>query len=176
MPIPYPMHHPPRSIAITVRTLTILAVLLSVSGAAAAQSSPAPSSPPTSIPATTSNGNTAGAPVSADPLAATTRGRGSRDHLTEAEISAATVTSNAFDLVRRLRPAWLRNRGASDQPDNDGSAVVQIWYNGRNLGGPEMLREISISQIVEMRYIDPIQARITYGPGNGRGVISITGR
>lgn len=158
-----------------MRTLALAAALLTVTSAAAAQSSP-PSTPPTSIPATTSNGNTSGAPASADPLAATTRSRGSRDRLTEAEISAATVTSNAFDLVRRLRPAWLRNRGASDQPDNDGSAVVQIWYNGRNLGGPEMLREISISQIVEMRYIDPIQARITYGPGNGRGVISITGR
>jgi hypothetical protein len=169
------MHPPDRRTAITMRTLTLAAALLAVSSVAAAQSSPS-STPPTSIPATTSGGNTAGAPASADPLAATTRSRGNRDRLTEAEISAATVTSNAFDLVRRLRPAWLRNRGPSDQPDNDGSAVVQIWYNGRNLGGPEMLRDISISQIVEMRYIDPIQARITYGPGNGRGVISITGR
>ena len=161
-----------------MRTLAItLAALLAVSGAAAAQSNPTqPSTPPPTTPPATTPSSAPGAPAAADPLGASVRGRGSRDRLTEAEIATATGTPNAFDLVRRLRPAWLRNRGYASQPDNDGSSDVQVWYNGRHLGGPEMLREISIAQVVEMRYVDPIQARITYGPGNGRGVISITGR
>ena len=53
---------------------------------------------------------------------------------------------------------------------------MQVWYNGRPLGNTDTLREISTSQVIEMRWVDPIQARTTYGPGNGRGVISITGR
>jgi hypothetical protein len=109
-------------------------------------------------------------------MARAVRPRYRREQLTEQEIAASPITTHALDLVRRLRPEWLRNRGSSDQPDNDGSREVQVWYNGRRLGNTDTLREISTSQVIEMRWVDPIQARSMYGPGNGRGVISITGR
>jgi hypothetical protein len=148
--------------------------LFAFCGGAAAQTTPAPrdSIPP----ARTAAGAPAGAPAAADPIARAVRPRYRREVLTEQEIAATNVTSHALDLVRRLRPEWLRNRGSSDQPDNDGSREVQVWYNGRQLGNTDTLREISTSQVIEMRWVDPIQARSMYGPGNGRGVISITGR
>ncbi len=33
-----------------------------------------------------------------------------------------------------------------------------------------------VTQLISIRWVDPIQARTTYGAGNGRGVIAITGR
>ena len=164
--------------ALLASSASVLA-LLAVCGGAVAQSTPATAKPPETAPnppATTATGAPAGSPVAADPIASAVRPRYRRELLTEQEIAATNVTTHAFDLVRRLRPEWLRNRGSYNQPDNDGSREVQVWYNGRQMGNTEQLREISTSQVISIRWVDPIQARSMYGPGNGRGVISITGR
>lgn len=150
-----------------------LALLLARVAAAAQTTPPAP---PPSAPATTSTGAPAGSPVTADPAGNAVRPRYRRDQLTPDEIAATTATSSALDLVRRLRPEWLRNRGGSTQPDSDGSREVQVWYNGRHLGDVGTLRDVATSDLISLRWVDPIDARISYGPGNGRGVISITGR
>src|SRR4051794_40288905 len=148
-----------------MRTLpAAVLALLAVSGGAAAQSAP-PSAPDSNPPARTAAGAPAGAPAAADPIAKAVRPRYRRELLTEQEIAATNITSHAFDLVHRLRPEWLRNRGTYDQPDNDGSREVQVWYNGRRLGNTDTLREINTSQVIEMRWVDPIQARSMYGPG-----------
>jgi hypothetical protein len=154
-----------------------LALLLACGNAAAQTPPPAP--PPTSDSTarpTTTSGAPAGSPAAADPMASSTRPRYRRDRLTEAEIAATTATSSALDLVRRLRPEWLRNRGGPSQQDSDGSREVQVWYNGRHLGDVATLRDVATSDLISLRWVDPIEARISYGPGNGRGVISITGR
>jgi len=161
-----------------MRTLLLSAAalaLLAISSGAAAQAAP-PAAPDSNPAARTAAGAPAGAPAAADPIAKAVRPRYRREVLTEQEIAATSSTSHALDLVRRLRPEWLRNRGSSDQPDNDGSREVQVWYNGRRLGNTDTLRDIDTSHVIEMRWVDPIQARSVYGPGNGRGVISITGR
>src|SRR6185436_1950940 len=105
-----PSPHPQQPQAHAKHHLPALVVLSVCASAAAAQTAP-PSGPPSSPPPTTPTGNAAGAPAAADPLGASVRPRSRSDRLTEADIAAATVTSNAFDLVRRLRPGWLRNRG-----------------------------------------------------------------
>lgn len=115
-------------------------------------------------------------PPSADVIEASTQPRNRADVLTPEEIEAATSASNAHQLVSLLRPNWLRLRGNPDHPDPDGSRVIQVWYNGRNMGDVSMLRDISRGQIISMRWVDPITARATYGPPNGRGVIAINGR
>ena len=119
-----------------------------------------------------------GAQAPAGPDSATRRDRPrfSRDQLTLAEIEQAGITTNAYDAVQRLRPGWLRNRGGVFQRDGDGSNVVQVWYAQRQLGNVETLREVSLSEVLEIKWVDPIRARDVYGPGNGRGVIAITGR
>jgi hypothetical protein len=162
-----------------MRTLSASAAVLALfalCGEAVAQSTPPAPPPDSNPPARTSTGAAAGAPAAPDPMASSVRPRFRRDRLTEQEIAATTITTHAFDLVRRLRPEWLRNRGSYYQPDNDGSREVQVWYNGRHLGNTETLRDVTTTQVIEMRWVDPIQARSIYGPPNGRGVISITGR
>jgi hypothetical protein len=108
-----------RTFSLSAAVLALFAV--AVAGAAAAQSAP-PSAPDSNPPARTAAGAPAGAPAAADPIAKAVRPRYRRELLTEEEIAATNITSHALDLVRRLRPEWLRNRGSSDQPDNDGRA------------------------------------------------------
>lgn len=109
-----------------------------------------------------------------DVMAAASRPRSTRDVLTGEEIVSAHA-SNAYDLIRRLRPQWLQMRGSASMPDPDGSREIQVWYNGRSAGSISVLRDYDESQIISIRWVDPITARSTYGPPNGRGVIATRG-
>ncbi|HEX6747485.1 MAG TPA: hypothetical protein VF092_09380 [Longimicrobium sp.] len=125
-------------------------------------------------PSDTSGTPTAAATSPADPTAAVSRMRSRRDVLTRDEIEA-THAASAFDVVRRLRPQWMHNRGGPIA-DPDGSVEVQVFVNGQPVGSVNVLKEYTIMQIENMRWVDPIRARGTYGPGNGRGVITVTTR
>lgn len=126
---------------------------------------PAPESAPSLQPPPQTGG--------AEPASAASRPRPASDLLGEAEIRQSQAT-NAYDVVARLRPGWLRNRGVGTDPD--GSREVQVWFNGQPIGPTPALRRYDAAQVVSMRYVDGISARTTYGSGNGRGVIAVTGR
>ena len=149
----------------TSAALAAALVLLAACGAPAPETSPAPAPAP-------APGATAAAPADS----ASARPRFSRDMLTEQEILQANVTTNALDAVQRLRPQWLRIRGSATVPENDGTTAIQAWLNGRHLGDVQTLRDIPVGQIIDMRWVEPIQARQRYGPGNARGVIAVNGR
>ncbi|HEX8243956.1 MAG TPA: hypothetical protein VF541_10685, partial [Longimicrobium sp.] len=83
--------------------------------------------------------------------------------------------ATAYDVVQRLRPQWLHNRGGA-VPDADGSVEVRVYYNSQPMGGVEVLKGYTASQVATLRYIDPIRALTAFGPGNGRGVIIVSGR
>ncbi|HLL81096.1 MAG TPA: hypothetical protein VK420_00540 [Longimicrobium sp.] len=108
----------------------------------------------------------------ADVLAASSRPRSSRDVLSEEEIKASTG-GNVYDLVQKLRPAWLRQKGDPSQMDADGSREIRVWVNGRDAGGLSILRDYDSHQIISIRWVDTINARATYGRGYGRGVIAV---
>lgn len=108
-------------------------------------------------------------------LAASTRPGSARDVLTQAEIRAANA-GDAYDLVQRLRPAWLRQNLNASQAEADGSREIRVWVNGRDAGGLATLRNYDSHQIVSMRWVDPLTALATYGPGYGRGVITLDTR
>jgi hypothetical protein len=148
----------------TPAALAAALVLLAACGPAAPETSPGPAAAPTA------------ARTPADSSSAAGRPRFSRDVLTEEEIRQANIVSNAYEVVTRLRPQWLRMRGTTAVPEDDGTREIQVWNNGRKLGNPETLRDITVTQIIEMRWVDPIQARQRYGPGNARGVIAINSR
>ncbi|HEX8243909.1 MAG TPA: hypothetical protein VF541_10445 [Longimicrobium sp.] len=140
------------------------AAVLLAAGGASAQTQPSD----------TSATPTAAAASPADPVAAVSRVRARRDVITTEEIDATHVTT-AFEVVQRLRPQWLHNRGGP-YPDPDGSVEVRVFFNGQPVGNVESLKQYAIMEVGSMRWVDPIRARGTYGPGNGRGVITVTGR
>lgn len=135
------------------------AALIAVPASARAQTAPAP------VP-------TAESASPSDPLAKTVRVRDRTDVLTEQQI-AETHLSNGLEVVQRLRAQWMFNRGGNI-PDPDGSVEVQVWVDGADQGGLDVLARLDVERISMMRYVDPIRARTTYGPGNGRGVITVT--
>ena len=88
-----------------------------------------------------------------------------------AEVERSTTT-NAWDLIQRARPAWLRGRGS---PDLRGSPPdLPIVYIGTTPQGPvETLRGIPTSGILELRYINAVTATTRYGNGHSGGVIEV---
>ena len=91
---------------------------------------------------------------------------GESDVLT-AELLAPYAGNTLFDAIDRERRQWLRTRG--EDP-------VQVWLDGRELGGVSELRTILVSQVAEARYLLPRDARPKYGMGVESGVIEVTSR
>lgn len=81
--------------------------------------------------------------------------------------------SDVYDLVRSLRPSWVRSRGV-DSFENPGE--VQVYVDGTRLGGVQLLRTLPTHAIERLEWIDPVSAAGRWGLNHGHGVIYITYR
>jgi hypothetical protein len=100
-----------------------------------------------------------------------------RAMITEAEIPT-TGTETAFDLIRRLRPEYLRIKPAQTytgvrSPEAPPPTVVQ---NGQRFGNPEDLKAISASSLSMVRYYNIEEGKRKFGMQYGGGVIEIAYR
>ena len=59
---------------------------------------------------------------------------------------------DAFEVVERLRPLWLRSRGGRSV-SHLGTSIV-VFMNGTRMGGPESLRSIPVDLVRTIRYLD----------------------
>ena len=91
----------------------------------------------------------------------------SPDLVTSVEINATPVAT-AYDLVNRLRPAWLRQgRTGSIGGGSISSQVTLVYLDGTRLGGIDALRSLSASGIRSMQYLDATRAAtILRDPGS----------
>lgn len=101
-----------------------------------------------------------------------------RDVLTQAQL-AETGQTNAYEAIRSLQPRWLRAGlsifmdGAPVAGGRGEAGAVGTGPLGaavRNSGGTEglnYLRNLTVTSIREMRYLDPRLASIKYGMGMG---------
>lgn len=103
----------------------------------------------------------------------------SRDRVTSIEISS-TPGSNAYDLVSRLRPQWLKASGMASIGGGTGSRtssqVTLVYLDGSKIGELESLRSISSTGIKSMEWISSTRAPIVFtdiGSDAVNGVISI---
>lgn len=103
----------------------------------------------------------------------------SRDRVTSVEINS-TPASNAYDLVSRLRPQWLRSAGISSIGGGSGSRasnqVTLVYLDGSKIGEIESLKSISNTGIRSMEWISSTRAPIVFtdiGSDPVNGVISI---
>ena len=88
--------------------------------------------------------------------------------ITADELSGLTV-GNAYEAVRRLRPAWLQARGRSPLP--------VVYRNDTRWGGdPSSLESIRIDSVSEMRFLSASDATTRYGTGFTGGVILVVTR
>jgi hypothetical protein len=103
-----------------------------------------------------------------------TSGAANRDRnlITTEEIAALPVT-NAWDLIDRLRPNWLRNQGPASIRSSAPTYAL-VYVDEVRSGGLEMLYRISSQIIREVRFINGRDATTKWGMNHGSGVILIT--
>lgn len=93
------------------------------------------------------------------------------DVLTIDEISKSQ-SQNAYDAVRRLRPAFLASRGPTTLLQRQERQIV-VYLDGRRYGDVESLRTITTDGIFEVRYLSPNQAQQRWGMNHAGGVIHV---
>lgn len=93
--------------------------------------------------------------------------------ITAEEIRASSARS-VTELLRTLRPQWLRSRGADVlRPNGDPLAAhgVRVYLNGGLLGGLETLDQVSVYAITGVEFFDTAAAILRWGAGNDDGAI-----
>ena len=82
----------------------------------------------------------------------------------------ATHAADAYAVVERLHPEWFAYRG----PDVPNAAPDVVVYEGSTRRGyRDALRQMLTTNIFQIRYVDPITARVQYGGGHERGAIVV---
>jgi hypothetical protein len=115
------------------------------------------------------------APAAAAPAPAPRQHRDPRV-ITHDEVAERVTAHDAFELVRILRPAWLRSRdfrpGFPADMENRGQLVV-VFRDGQRFGWVDDLRQIQTSAIAEIRHYDAAEASERWGQGLKGGVIMV---
>jgi hypothetical protein len=91
--------------------------------------------------------------------------------LTQEEIEGAHQP-NLFDVVRALRPMWLRQYSATVQNGQD--TGVSVYVDNQRVGGVDVLREMTSTTATSLRFYSASEAQSRFGLGNLQGVIQVT--
>lgn len=108
--------------------------------------------------------------------------KGRRNDVITAEEIAKSSANNAYDLVKSLRPAWLRPRGISTgRPTvdavgemGDPGGGMGVYVDGVRVGGLDQLSNVEAQRIQEMRFLNASDATLKYGTGHTQGAIEVT--
>lgn len=98
--------------------------------------------------------------------------------ITRDEIVAVMADNdNAYDVIKRLRPAFLRTRGVSTMGGSSEPALV-VYLDMMRVSGRSttQLRAISAAQIRSIEYLNGIDATTRFGTDHGAGAILISTR
>lgn len=96
-----------------------------------------------------------------------------RDLITQEEIAESGAT-NLYEVVQRLRPAWLRGGSASNI--SGGGTGYVVYQNNTPLGGLDALRQMSPGYAESLRFLEGTEAsNVLPGLGSRRvaGAIQI---
>ena len=85
--------------------------------------------------------------------------------LTQAELET-TREANLHDAIQRLRPQWLRERMSGL---SGARRFAQVYLNGSPRGGIEFLRQISLQDVADVRFLSASDAANRYGTTAGTG-------
>jgi len=91
--------------------------------------------------------------------------------ITEHEIDAS-MESNGFDVVQKLRPMFLKTRGRSTI-NAGGSEYASVFVDGVYYGELASLRNLVSNQIHEIRYLNGPESAGKYGIRYGQGAIDV---
>jgi len=84
--------------------------------------------------------------------------RSSPDSLTAEEIRTSTA-GNAYDLIRQLRPNWLRATGTGSISGGVArTQAVLVYLDGQRFGELRSLETLGVNGIRSMQWLDPGRA------------------
>ena len=112
-------------------------------------------------------GSMSGCASSGAPTVASAPSRGS-DIITAAELSDPSLTGDALDAVRRLRPRFLVKRGAQSIRAPE-AGDVHVSVDGGPLQALSMLSRFRPIEIAEIRYLNSSDAAQRFGTTAGSG-------
>jgi hypothetical protein len=104
-----------------------------------------------------------------------TTGKVQGDVLTAEEI-ATTIAQNAYEAISLRRPFFLKSRGVRSLREAPTGQTVEypvVYLDRMYYGDLESLRTISVSTIVEIRYLDFNSATVQFGTGHSGGIIHV---
>jgi hypothetical protein len=98
--------------------------------------------------------------------------------ITKDEIQAIqSEAADAYQVVERLRPQFLRVRGGAPRTEAGAEPVeIKVVVDNAGRGGLEQLRQIPSNTIKEIRFLNGTDASIQYGTNYGAGAILVTTR
>lgn len=129
-------------------------------------------------------------------VAGTASQRGERYSITPQELGSAGA-NNLYEAVAKLRPEYLRSRGAStitaqtggsgSKGSGDpaplssstgtavttGSIPVRLYINDQMMASIEDMRQIAVADVVEVKFMPGPQAGVRYGTNHTAGVILV---
>jgi len=97
--------------------------------------------------------------------------RADRNLINEEELEEFRQWS-AYEAIRQLRPAWLMSRGAVNF-QGEGGTLPRVAVDGIPHGEIDSLRDISVQDIRDMRFLSPSDATTHYGTGYPAGIIEV---
>ena len=95
-----------------------------------------------------------------------TSSRSNPDLITLEELETLP-TATAYEAISRLRPRWIQTR--MNEPPI-------VFMDGSRMGGVEVLYNIQVSQLQEIRHRNGRDATTRYGTGYGGGTIEMRSR
>jgi hypothetical protein len=94
--------------------------------------------------------------------------------ISEEEIRAIqTEAADAYAVVSRLRPQFLRLRGTNQSVGNAELLEIKVVVDNAGRGGLDALRQIPVTTIKEIRYLNGTDASIQFGTNFGAGAILV---
>jgi hypothetical protein len=88
----------------------------------------------------------------------------------------ALGAANAHEVIQKLRPNFLSNRGETSFNKSRSSSLPTVYLDGTVFGTIETLRTIRATQIASIRLYRSWEAATRFGTGNPGGVLEITTR
>jgi len=112
--------------------------------------------------------------VACQPVASrsTTGPTRARNLITAEEIDAAN-DANAYLLIERLHPQWLRKRGARSVSQG---GDIWVYVDRTKMGPPSALRQIQLSDVRSIQFLTGPEADTHFGRGNEYGAIVVLSR
>ena len=99
---------------------------------------------------------------------------GSPDQIERAEIERRGATDQtAMELIRRLRPHWLRARGQTSF-QNPEAAYPVVYIDEIRHGALEALNRIPSTEILRLEFFSTANATTRWGTGHPSGAINVT--